>query len=149
MGKFSRWQTDYIFLIFPWRQFAWNVKSCFLGKNISNCCLLKILPSILSVKDYIQFWIWKFFANFVPTVSWIHHLILPLPNVLHLYLLVAHLEKGSSGYMLLDKTVLHCHVQHLSQGTTKLIIRQMWPVKTQISLYILPVWQGSHLSLFG
>ena len=45
LGIFSRWQTDDIFLIFPRkqdltfqancllrRQFAWNVKSCFLGK---------------------------------------------------------------------------------------------------------------------
>ena len=34
------------------RQFAWNVKSCFLGKNkknISKCRLLKILPRVLSV----------------------------------------------------------------------------------------------------
>ena len=51
------------FLIFPgnriwqyntnclhWRQFAWNVKPCFLGKmekSISICHLLKILPRVL------------------------------------------------------------------------------------------------------
>ena len=66
LGIFSRWQIDDIFLIFPSkqdstfyancllrRQFAWNVKSCFLGKirkNISKCRLLKILPRVLSVK---------------------------------------------------------------------------------------------------
>ena len=36
-----------------WRQFAWNVKFCFLRKirkNISICCLLKFLPRMLSVK---------------------------------------------------------------------------------------------------
>ena len=30
-----------------WRQFAWNVKSCLLGKI---CCLLKFLPRVLRVK---------------------------------------------------------------------------------------------------
>ena len=80
LGIFSRRQID-IFLIFPRKQdstfhancllrwqFAWNVKSRFLGKyketicmkcqilfseknkkNISKCCLLKILPRVLSV----------------------------------------------------------------------------------------------------
>ena len=37
-----------------WRQFAWNIKSCFLGKlrkkKKSKCRLLKILPKVLSVK---------------------------------------------------------------------------------------------------
>ena len=37
-----------------WRQFAWNVKICFLGKItiffFSKCPLPKILPSMLSVK---------------------------------------------------------------------------------------------------
>ena len=40
-----------------WRQFAWNVKTCFLGKirkNISKCCLLKFLPSELSAKKYLK-----------------------------------------------------------------------------------------------
>ena len=81
LGIFSRWQIDNIFLIFPRkqdltfhanclliprkqdlifhancllrRQFAWNVKSCFLGKirkNISKCRLLKILPRVLSFR---------------------------------------------------------------------------------------------------
>ena len=38
--------------IVPIGQFAWNVKSCFLekiGKHISKCRLLKILPRVLSV----------------------------------------------------------------------------------------------------
>ena len=41
-----------------WRQCAWNVKTSFLEKNkknISICCLLLILPRVLSVSDqYIQ-----------------------------------------------------------------------------------------------
>ena len=65
LGKFSRRQIN-IFLIFPrkqdltfhakcphWRQFAWNIKSCFLGKNkknISKCHLLKYLSRERSVK---------------------------------------------------------------------------------------------------
>ena len=67
-GIFSRRQTDDIFFIFPRkqdltfhancllrRQFAWNVKFCFLGKirkNISKCRLVEILPRVLSVKGY-------------------------------------------------------------------------------------------------
>ena len=58
---------DDIFLNFPgkqdltfyasmlhWRQFAWNVKTCFLGrikKNILICHLLKILPRVLSINN--------------------------------------------------------------------------------------------------
>ena len=69
MNKFSRWQIDYIFSYFSqkigfdiscklslWRQFAWNVKSYFLEKNIKNiskCCLLKFAPSMQSVKDLL------------------------------------------------------------------------------------------------
>ena len=36
-----------------WRQFAWNVKTCFLGKMRKNIsiCLLKISPRVLSVKN--------------------------------------------------------------------------------------------------
>ena len=64
LGKFSRWKTDDIVLIFPrkqdltfhanclhWRQFAWNVKSCFQEKihRIFQCRLLNILPRVLSV----------------------------------------------------------------------------------------------------
>ena len=36
-----------------WRQFVWNVKSCYLEKirkNISKYCLLKILPRVLMIK---------------------------------------------------------------------------------------------------
>ena len=36
-----------------WRQFAWNIKTCFLGNirtNISICHQLKILPRMLNVK---------------------------------------------------------------------------------------------------
>ena len=70
LGIFSRRQIDDIFLIFARkqdltfhancllrRQFACNVKSCFLGKNkknISKCRLLKILPRVLSVKEPIH-----------------------------------------------------------------------------------------------
>ena len=81
LGLFSRGQMDDIFLVFPrkqdltfhanclcWRQFACNVKTCFMGtlvtirmkcknlfsgknkQNISKCCLLKFLPRVLSVK---------------------------------------------------------------------------------------------------
>ena len=65
LGKFSRLHIDDIFLIFPrkqamtfhanclpWRQFAWNVKTCFLDKikNIILSRLLKILPRVLSIK---------------------------------------------------------------------------------------------------
>ena len=66
LSIFSRQQIDDIFLIFPRKQdltfhancllrkqFAWNVKSFFLGKikkNISKCRLLKILPRVLSIK---------------------------------------------------------------------------------------------------
>ena len=50
LGKFSRRQNRDIFLIFQksgfdssckldWRQFAWNVKSCFLEKKIETVCL--------------------------------------------------------------------------------------------------------------
>ena len=38
------------------RQFAWNVKACFLEKirkNIWKCHLLKFLPSMLSIKENI------------------------------------------------------------------------------------------------
>ena len=67
MGKFSRWQTDDMFLIFPrkWdlahhanllirRQFAWHVKSYVLEKkkkNIPKCYLVKFLPSMWSVEQ--------------------------------------------------------------------------------------------------
>ena len=62
-------QTTYLFLLISsinedltlhavetiWRQFAWNVKSCILGKirktNTLKCRLLKILPRVLRVKD--------------------------------------------------------------------------------------------------
>ena len=67
LGNFSRGQIGEIFLIFPrkqdlifyanWKQFAWNVKSCFLGKNkknISICCLLKFLPIMLSINCYVS-----------------------------------------------------------------------------------------------
>ena len=70
MGKFSRRQIDDIFLIFPRkqalifhancllrRQFACNIKAYFLGKirkNISKCCLLRILPRMLSVKKLLE-----------------------------------------------------------------------------------------------
>ena len=66
-GIISKRRIDDIFLIFPRkqditfhancllrRQFAWNVISCFLGKNkknVSKCHLLKILPRVLSVKE--------------------------------------------------------------------------------------------------
>ena len=35
-----------------WRQFAWNVKTCFLGKIkiFSKCHLLKVLPKVLNIK---------------------------------------------------------------------------------------------------
>ena len=58
LSWFSRQRIGDIFLIFPsliqiisigWRQFAWNVKSCFMGKNKKNiltCRLLKILPIV-------------------------------------------------------------------------------------------------------
>ena len=59
LGIFSRWQTDDIFLIFPRkqdltfqancllrRQFAWNVKSCFLGK------IRKIFQNVICWKFY-------------------------------------------------------------------------------------------------
>ena len=39
-----------------WKQFAWNVKSCFLGKirkNISKCRLLINFPRVLSVKQKV------------------------------------------------------------------------------------------------
>ena len=81
MGIFSKRQIDDIFLIFPSkqdltfhancllrRQFAWNVKSCFLGKirkNISKCHLLKILPRVLSVNignQHLKCVIWFFFS---------------------------------------------------------------------------------------
>ena len=67
LGIFSRRQVDDMFLIFPRkqdltfhancllrRQFAWNVKSCFLGKLrkiFSKYRLLKILPRVLGVKE--------------------------------------------------------------------------------------------------
>ena len=74
MGKFSRRQIADMFLIFhrkhdfmqrkqdltfhaiclQWRQFAWNVKSCFLEKirktKQTKCYLLKFLSRVLSVK---------------------------------------------------------------------------------------------------
>ena len=50
-----------IFLFFLqnriWRQFAWRVRSCFLGnirKNVSKCCLLKCLPSMQSVNIWYE-----------------------------------------------------------------------------------------------
>ena len=45
-----------IWLFIHWRQFAWNVKSCFLRKykNISKCLLLKILARVLSVNLNIR-----------------------------------------------------------------------------------------------
>ena len=64
LGRFSRRQIDDIFLTFTrkldmtlhtnclLRQFVWSIISNFLGKkkkNISNCCLLKIWPSMQSV----------------------------------------------------------------------------------------------------
>ena len=64
-GRFSRRQTDDFFLILPRilnmplhancllrRQFAWSVISNFLGqikKSISNCHLMKFLPSMQSI----------------------------------------------------------------------------------------------------
>ena len=64
LGLFSRCQIGDIFLIFPQktgfdisckfspcRLFAWNVKTCLLGKirKIFQCLLLKILTRVLSV----------------------------------------------------------------------------------------------------
>ena len=64
LGKFSRWHIDSIFLIFPrkqdltfhanclqWRQFAWNAKSCFLGKIrkiFQNVVCWKFFPRVLN-----------------------------------------------------------------------------------------------------
>ena len=58
LGKFSRWQTDDFFLSFPrkqnltfhanclqWRQFAWNVKTCFLGKIFLYVVCRKFYPA--------------------------------------------------------------------------------------------------------
>ena len=60
---YSPWQGLMVSLIFLdlrirmyrcfWGHFAWNVKSCFLGKNkknISKCRLLKFLPRLIT--DY-------------------------------------------------------------------------------------------------
>ena len=44
---------------FHWRQFAWNVKSCFLEKKKKNliCRLLKILPRMLSINILMHFYL--------------------------------------------------------------------------------------------
>ena len=61
LGKFNRRPTGWYFSYFSqkigfdisYRQFAWNVKAYFMYKNMKNifiCCLLKFLPSMLSIK---------------------------------------------------------------------------------------------------
>ena len=57
LGIFSRRQIDDIFLIFPSKQDLTFHANCLLkcqilfsGKNISKCCLLKILPRVQSIK---------------------------------------------------------------------------------------------------
>ena len=55
------WKQDFIFHVncLHWRQFAWNVKILFPGKNernISNCRL--ILPRVLSIKEP-HFFYWQ------------------------------------------------------------------------------------------
>ena len=67
MGKFSRWQTDDGFLIFlrKWdlillkRQFAWNVKSYFLGKirNIFwNAICWIFYPTYKELKQFYYYY---------------------------------------------------------------------------------------------
>ena len=68
LGIVSRWQVGDIFLIFPrkqnltfhanclhWRQFAWNVKTRFLGKRrkiFQNVICWKFYPECLAIKHF-------------------------------------------------------------------------------------------------
>ena len=74
LGKiFSRWHIEIFFFFFfqktgfdilHWRQFAWNVKFCFLGKirKISSVCHLLNMPiRVLIVKQHLP---WSHLANF-------------------------------------------------------------------------------------
>ena len=140
MGIFSRQQTDNIFLTFPrkqdlifhanclhWRQFAWNIKSCFLGKirkNISLCHLLKNLPRVLCVKQYSMLVIiseTKTYENIQVRESHWHHLSTMIPmrsqnrSVIALDKVLFQLKSTDNFYFSMKRYIVCIHKKHLER----------------------------------